>query len=237
MYAGIVIAYRDMGVRERARSLARVVAHYARLNLPITTSSDWPADRPFSRARAINQGVRSQFAHHLTEDDVILQVDPDSLISHHAARQAITLAGMRDGLVVAFDRHWYLNKEMTPGALLDLDEGTFHPDNWARPEYCDDHGDTGVGNAVAFSRRTWLAVGGFDERFGVWGGDDGAFHYSSRALFGETRRVTGSNMIHLWHPRLPQSEPGHPEYRAQWRLVERYRDADPDGIRTLIREH
>lgn len=227
MRPGIVIAYRDLGVVARRRAFAQVVAWYGQLGWPIIIEPG-PEGEPFSRAQAINWAVRR------SETDVLLQVDPDSLVSLDAARLAVGMAQV-SGLVVAFDSHWYLTDWATRGALLDLAERTFQPESWADPEYVDEHGTTGVGNVVAFSRLTWQAAGGFDERFGTWGGDDGAFERSTAIVCGApTRRVPGP-MVHLWHPRLPESRPGHPEYERQFELAARYRDARTVGdIRRIV---
>lgn len=231
MRPGIVIAYRDMGVVERRRSFARALVHYGQLGWPMVVEP-CPAGQAFGRAEAINRGVE-RLGPTVT---AVLQVDPDSFVSLGAAQEAVAQAGEDDGLVVGFDSHWYLTRAATGGALIDLDEGTFRPENWAAPEFADEHGMTGTGNAVAFSRWTWQQAGGYDERFGTWGGDDGAFAFTCAGLFAPTRRVVGP-MVHLWHPRLPESEPGHPEYVRSWDLVVRYRDATPDQLRLLVAEH
>ena len=219
MRPAIVFAFRDMGVPERAAAFALVAKHFAMLGWPIVVEGLQGLE--FGRATAINHGV--QRAIHEHRADVILQVDPDSLITYHQAKAAMNRAKFRDGLVVAFERYLYTDQD-TGRAILDgvRDWRSVGPDD------CDSHGIGGVGNAVAFSVRTWDRADRFDERFGVWGGDDGAFDYACRAMVGPTLRVPG-DMVHLWHPRLPQSEPGTPGYQEQWAILSEYIQASQVG--------
>lgn len=143
---------------------------------------------------------------------------------------AVDLAAGADGIVVPHDRYLYLNEAATAdiysGALNPLDVDDSH---------CDEAGPNGFGNVVVFSRATWQQAGRFDERFGMWGGDDAAFAYAADALVAPPRRLPG-NVIHLHHPRLPQSIPGDPGYQRQFAILAEYRDAaTPQAIRDLIR--
>lgn len=66
---------------------------------------------------------------------------------------------------------------------------------------------------------------------------DAAFRYACEAMVGPTRRVAG-DMVHLWHPRLPQSVPGGPGYAEQFALLAQYRDATaagPEVVAELVR--
>lgn len=219
----VVIAYRDMSDAHRRASFEFVHAWYARLGWEIVVSF---GDGQFSRAQAINAGVRR------ASGDIIVQSDPDSIVALEQVAHAVELAGEADGLVIGHNRYLYLTQECTARVL----DGRF-PWLSATPSDCDESGEGGLGNVVAFSRSTWEQAGGFDERFGVWGGDDGAFAYACEAFCGPTRRVWG-DMVHLWHPRLPQSVPGHPGYQEQWAIVAEYlaaREIGPEAVRDLVK--
>lgn len=224
MTVSVVIAYRDMGDEARRRAMHYVLAWYARLDWEIVVEAG-ASDATFTRASAINTAVRR------ARGDVILQVDPDSLVHLDAAQTAAAFAH-EDGLVVAHDVYLYLTEQATELVLT----GQRDPMQSILLD-CHDHGARGSGNVVAFNRSTWERAGGFDERFGLWGGDDAAFRYAAEAITGApTRRVPGP-MVHLWHPRLPQSIPGDPGYQQQFQILAKYRDAaqvGPDAVRALV---
>ena len=220
----VVIPYVDRGVPERQQALKFVVGRLAEL-LPDADVGLFKAD-PFSRAAAINNGVREA-----PHDAIIVQSDPDSLVPAPQLHEAIDLAGQEDGLVLPFSRHLYLNAERSAWAVGWGIDSAFAE---LGPPDCEFSGEGGVGNVTVFSRATWEAAGGLDERFGTWGGEDAAFSYACHWLIGPFRRLAGP-MYHLWHPRLPESEPGHPEYLRQMTIVSEYRDASsPDDIFRIL---
>lgn len=220
----VVIAHRDMGCGHRARSFEHVLGWYTDAGLRVTWESG-DNDDTFSRARAINEGIRR------VGSGIIVQSDPDSLVPLHVLRQAIETAAARPGLVIPHDRFLYTDHA---GSLMVMAGDLRLTEVESRD--CEFTGNDGSGNVVVFSRETWETVGGFDERFGLWGGDDAAFRYACEAYHGPARRLAGP-MVHLWHPRLPQSEPGHPLYVEQFALLAQYRDAaaaGPEAVRALV---
>lgn len=218
----IVVAWRDMGDQHRARAWEYVRAFYERTGWEIVIESG-EDDATFARAAAINAAIgRAAGA-------VVVQSDPDSIVRLDALQRAVEMAAEADGLVIPHDRYLYLTEAATRGLL-----GGMPPFGFGAAD-CETPPGSGVGNVTVFSRATWETAGGFDERFGLWGGDDAAFAYACDALVGNSRRMFG-DMVHLWHPRLPQSVPGHPGYIAQMAILGRYRDAagSPDRIRELV---
>lgn len=221
MRAAVVIAYKDRGDPYRRASFEWTTRYWAALGYPIYVS----CPDPFTRPSAINRAVERADA------DVILQADPDSFLLLKRAEEALRLAAAAPGLVVPFHEYRYLTAAFSesmmadPAALLTSGDAV-----------CEERGPGGVGNVVAFSRETWEAAGRFDERFRWnWGGDDGAFAYAAEALVAPIRRLDGP-VYHLWHPRQPESQPGHPVYQEQFALLAAYRDAagDPDAIRVIL---
>lgn len=233
----VVIAYRNMGCTHRANAFGFVELWYRQLlsgwwfdaggfghgwdgELIVESGRD---DASFTRASALNAAISRAAGR------VIIQADPDSVAGPKQLRKAVQMAAEADGLVIPHDRYLYL----TEAAADDLMRGrrtSFTPDD------CEFSGPDGSGNVVVFSRTTWEQAGGYDERFGLWGGDDAAFRYAVEAFCGPTRRLPG-DMLHLHHPRLPQSVPGHPGYDAQFAILAQYRDAaavGPAEVRRLV---
>lgn len=223
--ASVVIAYRDLGDPHRRRAFEHIVSFYEESVPAAGEVIVHPGDltRPFSRAQAINAAVRA------AKGDVIIQSDPDSFVNPHALALAVDLAAYEPGLVIPHDRYLYLSLQSTTTLIT---TGRLPS---AEPE-CEFSGPEGSGNVVVFSRSTWEAAHGFDERFGMWGGDDAAFRYACDAFAGPMRRLPG-DMWHLWHPRLPQSDPSHPQYKEQFAILAGYRDAAAAGhaaVRKLV---
>jgi hypothetical protein len=219
----IVIAWRDMGDPHRAAAWEYVRRFYDQTGWEIIVESGRD-DATFARAASINAAVAR------ASGSVIVQSDPDSMVRLDAVKRAVALAVESDGLVIPHDRYLYLTEAATRGLLGGMPTFGFGADD------CETPPGTGVGNVTVFSRATWEAADGFDERFGLWGGDDAAFAYVCDVLIAPTRRLFG-DMVHLWHPRLPQSHPDHPGYKAQMSILGRYRDAaaaGPDQLLELV---
>lgn len=223
MNVSIVCAWKDMGDHARRISHAWTrdywTWHFPEAELIEATPE------PFTRAAGLNAAIKQ------ATGDVILQADPDSIIPPETARLAVRLAAAHDGLVVPYDRYLYL----TEFATRRLHEtGDAWLDFWDTD--VEDTGLGGAGPVTAFSRRTWELVGGYDERFGLWGGDDAAFAYACDALVGPERRIPGP-VLHSWHPRLPESVPGSPGYVEGFVLLAEYRDAHAEGreaVRAMV---
>lgn len=230
----VVIAFRDLGCPHRRRSFAYVRTWYEQTGWEIIVEPGDPG-REFSRAAAINAAVSR------ASGRVIIQADPDSILAFPLALVVAALdAGHNPRLVIPHDRYLYLTGQATADLCQTpaADLYASNPGDLPRPgpADCESWGPAGSGNVVVFSRDTWRRAGRFDERFGMWGGDDAAFRYAAEAFTGPTRRLPG-DMIHLWHPRLPQSVPGHPGYARQFEILAQYRDAaeaGPQAVRELV---
>jgi len=218
--AAVIMHFCDLGDPHRRAAFDYVHGWYEHAGLEVVVDPN-----PQGRAAGGNAAIRRCNA------DVIVQSDPDSLVNLDNLRRACDRAAVNDGIVVPHSRYLYLNPFATRQVLSGVDPFTLGS------EQCEFSGMKGVGNVVVFSRRTWDLAGGFDERFGMWGADDGAFAYAAWAYTGrDTRRVNG-DMVHLWHPRQRASIPGTPGYAKQFALAAQYRDAaavGPAAVRALV---
>jgi hypothetical protein len=77
-----------------------------------------------------------------------------------------------------------------------------------------------LSGVVAIPRAAWDAVGGYDERFVGWGGEDISFWCACCAVTGYGR-VPGT-IVHLWHHRRRADNEEHPDYPANDELMRRY---------------
>ena len=216
MTVAVVMAWEDMGCPYRRRAYEWVREWYRRElpDAPVVVS----ASVPFSRAASINLAIQEAY-----DADIIVQADPDSFVRIEALKDAIALAEESPGLVNPHNGFRYLN-ELPTFAFL---QGDLDADDLERSDpdaICHDHGVGGTGNLAVFSRETWEQAGGFDERFGVWAGDDGAFAFAAGMLVGPRRR-TGDVVWHLYHPRHPDSVVGSPGYMREFAILAEYRDA------------
>lgn len=90
-------------------------------------------------------------------------------------------------------------------------------------------------------RDAFKAVGGMDERFKGWGGEDVAFMYAVETLYGG-RRTYDAAVYHLWHPTIKgnwkhtRQWDGQPDAEMNDKLSERYLQArgDRKQMRELI---
>lgn len=143
-------------------------------------------------------------------------------ISH--AETAARWAERSGKLVFAHDETVVLSEQVTDH-LLD-----------GRAEMGDlrDYGDIGsvhsntFSGALAVPRSLWDTIGGFDERFVGWGGEDIAFWCACWAIAGGFERVSGSRVYHLWHPSDRSLKEDAPEYPANDALMRRYLAARTD---------
>jgi len=138
---------------------------------------------PYSRAWALNGGARAALG------EVLVLHDNDLLIPEHYA--SAILARVAEGYeVVVLKRFiFYLNEADTSAMLsgdMSLGDGT--PERVLQ---------NAKGGSLAITRQAYWELGGFDEAFVGWGGEDDEFW--ERA---QTRRVWPYGympLIHLWH--------------------------------------
>jgi hypothetical protein len=146
------------------------------------------ADIPYCRSWAFNVGARE------ANGKVLVLHDNDMLVPRTYAAE-ILARQHRGSEVINLKRFiFYLSKEHSNGVLS------------RERSISDQPPDTVVqnleaGGSVAISREAYFAIGGFDESFIGWGGEDNEFW--ERAA---TRRVWPYGyipIVHLWHPSQP----------------------------------
>lgn len=195
---------------------------------------DWPIVEghheigPFNRSAAVNEAAR------LAGDwDVALVIDSDVLIDPDACRWAVEEARSTGNLVVPFQ----YRRNVSPSGtrrILDGYDGSWSP--FVVRTYEDQHS-----SVIAFSRKLYDDVGGFDEAFQGWGLEDTAWAIACEAVTGaKLVRRWGAECWHLHHATSPGEKHGSPTHRANMARANRYRAAlslgDADAIRKLVAE-
>lgn len=163
-----------------------VADHYRSMDLEVIEADD--GGEPFSRGGSINLAAEKSSA------DVFLIVDADTVVERAQALRAADEACEAPGMVIAHDEWLHINPRGSAMLLADKDPWSL---DW-RP-YVDFSLPATVSSAVAVSRSTWVAVGGFPEQFRGWGFEDVAFDIMCKTFAGPTRRVPGAAW-HLYHP-------------------------------------
>jgi hypothetical protein len=87
----------------------------------------------------------------------------------------------------------------------------------------------GQGEYVVFAgglfviQREWLVrLGGFDERFRGWGGEDDAMTQKLLRAGVQALQLDGPPALHLWHPRSPETTFGQAHHAANRSVLDAY---------------
>jgi hypothetical protein len=222
----IVCAWKDFGDPHRQAAFEFTRRYWAH-HFPDTELVVGEPE-PFTRASGLNAAVEA------AKTDLIVQADPDSVAPYAQILAALYRARKCDGLVVPYSTYHYLGLIATE-RMHALPVGDL-PESVTEAE-CQFSGGGGCGPVTVFSRSTWEKAQGYDERFGLWGGDDGAFALACDAFCDQVTRTVDGPMFHSYHPRLTQSIPGREGYADQFSILAEYAAASARGGRAAVRQH
>jgi GT2 family glycosyltransferase len=79
-----------------------------------------------------------------------------------------------------------------------------------------------AGGLFVIRREAYLRLGGFDERFRGWGGEDDAMTIKLRRSGMPLAECGERPALHLWHSREPGATTGQPHYAANRQLLADY---------------
>jgi hypothetical protein len=156
---------------------------------------------PYCRSWALNVGAC------YARGRVLVLHDNDMLVPTDYAREILRRADAGFEAINLKRFIFYLVSEHTRGAFA----GTAALD-WAPPSAIVQNLE--AGGSIAITREAYARIGGMDESFVGWGGEDNEFW--ERA---QTRRVWPYGylpIVHLWHPAQPRKQdPANPNSRRQ----------------------
>lgn len=176
-------------------------------------------DGPFNRSAAINAGVDAAGPH-----DVLVIADADSWVDPEQLRTAVSTSAATGQLVLAYDLFCYLSRTMSAEALAGF-AGSWWPGvEWSL--------DWSVSSMVVVPAPLWAEMGGADEGFVGWGGEDFALFHALDTLGGGHHRTLGP-VWHFWHP--PALHDSDDVFPARQKL---YADAagDRDAMLALLEQ-
>lgn len=169
-------------------------------------------DEPFNRSKAINGAADRMWRHAII-------ADCDTWVPPGQLHRAVMNAKITKHLSAAFDAV----VELTQPTTTDLLKGKIGLDDsfgTARVRRRDLETQSSM---LVVTRELWDKVGGFDERFEGWGGEDNAFWKACSLHGGRPHRISG-NAYHLWHPAADGKHAGQ-EYTKNLALWRRYEAA------------
>ena len=211
----VLVPYRaDRGHRDR---IWRHLKDNYWADLPYPVIVGHHDDGPFNRSAAINTAARSA-----GDWDVAIIADSDTWVPVSQLTDAVRVAASSGRLTAALTGVAELDGRCTAEIL-----------NSGVVEFI----NIGVENIrvadlatqssmLAVPRKLWDRIGGFDEKFAGWGGEDNAFWRAAAILGGPPHRVPGY-AYHLWHqPAIRSADRRNdPAYRDNLVRWNRYRIA------------
>ena len=173
-------------------------------------------EKPFSKARVINKAVEK------SEGEILVIADADIIFDPSILKQCIKQLETHSW-VIPYQEVLNLSPKSTQDLIAIEPQWPLpiHIDTWSRP-----YGNQIKGGLNIVPRQHFETVGGFDERFVGWGGEDDAFAASLDYLCGSHKRMNFT-LYHLWHEHNNEGN-----YRANVELLEPYHH----GKESIMRE-
>ncbi|WP_295400224.1 glycosyltransferase family A protein [uncultured Thiocystis sp.] len=183
---------------------------------------------PFNKAWGFNVGVRA------ARGDLLFFCDADLLVPASALETATSLCTRRVLAVNPYETLADLGRTESD-ALLAGDE----PPRFDRNDASDRRGEREricfCGGAFMMRRSLHQHMGGFDERYLGWGGEDDAMSLRLGRTTAEVAVVQGRMALHLWHARETATTFGNPHYRTNLERLDALR-ALPDNEFRFMRD-
>ena len=179
---------------------------------------------PFNKNWGYNFGV------HAARSDVLFFCDADLLLAPSSLTAAAGLCARRVTAVNPYDRLVDLNQLDSASILAGSVEPNFERDDASnlrsgREKLCF------CGGAFFMRRALHRLMGGFDERFLGWGGEDDANTFKMRRVTGDVAEMEHRVALHLWHDRDDLATFGNVHYTNNIQLLARMQHASDSDLR------
>ena len=239
----IAIPFRG-GDSYRVRNLQRVLQHYASLSdveillveqdskpctLPSLAS---PVKRLFvHNPGSFNKSWGCNIAVRQSNRALIVLMDADVLIALGALAQAIKLTRTRTFAATPFCAWQDLTLPETETLLNSgsIDFKATHGSTQRR-----EHEQLNFCSGTFVIRREfYLQLGGFDERFLGWGGEDDHMEIKLKRSGQPVGKVEGSVALHLWHPQTKATTFDQPHYASNLKMVQELAACDATQFKFL----
>lgn len=180
-------------------------------------------DGPFNKSWGLNVAARN------ASHELLVTGDGDMLMSGEALARALVVCRDHYDAVNPYSSLVDLTRPETDAILkggLDVTAIRRGPvrDRLAQGEHI-----CFCGGICVFRREVYFALGGMDERFLGWGGEDDAMSANLERYTDRIAMQKDTPAYHLWHPRTAQRY-HHPHYRKNLALANHYRFCEPEKL-------
>lgn len=182
----------------------------------------------FNKSWGCNVAVRQ------TTRAILALMDADMLVDLNALTQAIKLTRTRTVATNPFERWLDLELPATQAILQQGDTGLIDfkavQGSTTRREreqlnFC--------GGAFLIRREIYLKLGGYDERYVGWGGEDNLMDVKLKRSGQPLGQVKDSTAIHLWHPQSNATTFEQPNYACNLKMVQELMACDPAQLKFM----
>lgn len=171
---------------------------------------------PFNKSWGLN--VAARYARH----ELLVTGDADMIIDPPALERALSACRQHYDAVNPYARLVDLSEDETRAMLRGATRVTDIRRDAARDRLAQGEQLCFCGGICVFRREVFFALGGMDERFLGWGGEDDAMSINLERYTTRIAVQRDTPACHLWHPRDAQRY-RHPHYRNNLALASLYR--------------
>lgn len=203
--------------KERVRPFKWVKGFYEKMLPDVEICIGVSNEKPFSKAKAVNEAVKK------SKGDILVITDADIFYDPLLLERCIKELESHPW-IIPYNEILNIHRKSTSD-LLEVEPQWPIPINVETRQRT--HGPRLRGGVNIVPRKHFEAVGGFDERFVGWGAEDDAFAATLKHLCGRYKRMDGT-IYHLWHP---HNNSYKETYQANRELLRAY-----SGKESIIKE-
>jgi predicted glycosyltransferase involved in capsule biosynthesis len=186
---GVVIPWRDVGCPHRNKAFDFIVSFYkSRFSEIILCDS---GSKVFNRAASRNRGVEA------CSSEIIVVADSDLFTPMSQIVEGIHISRNYYGQVRPFTTFGHMSKASTD---YFLNQNDFNELSYEKFQNLSAVWPGVHGGIFIMQKKLWLSVGGMDENFSTWGGEDNAFNIRCENRLNNPVKTVDGYAMHLFHP-------------------------------------